>query len=222
MPPDIAIHPVSKRNSLTFLIAACIGCIVCFFLIKLQWFLPAYIVITLTILLFILALAKYLEPKVSISLSPDYFTWHLRHGDVPIEWSNLTWCCLLSVETSRGTKPLHFVGIKVSSLIPVIQNLSLRNAKNLYQEYHCLTLLSSNNETVFEHQKINHKETEHHEFSGIKAQLFTRLVHLKSTWNAELYIPTQTLDRPEEDFVRLVNEYRLASLHQTLQNNEKK
>ncbi|MCO7223945.1 DUF2982 domain-containing protein [Pleionea sp. CnH1-48] len=214
----VKVAPISRRNHQLFIAIACVAGFIAFLLLLTELKLAGYITLVLAIIFLLFGFAKKWEPEFSMTLNQEQLTWHLKQTDIHIPWDNLKQCCLLKASKGDKLMELQYIGVKLWDLTPIVDQISPRAAKSLYHEYRSLlhvSLLESQSRAESlsyvqedaEYWTNSRKE----KVSGLKGMFAARLNQLKHGLGSDLYIPLTSLDRNEQDFVRMINDYKLQA-----------
>ncbi|WMS87145.1 DUF2982 domain-containing protein [Pleionea litopenaei] len=225
-PQTIHIAPMARRNHVTFIVAGLFMSALGLVALQWQYSMFGYLALMPGIVLVLLGLFKWQEPKVSFVLSPQGFCWRVRHGEVLIEWSNIIGLSTLQVNKGQGKTELHYLGLKLWNREAVIQTISLRAAKSLFHEYRSLlhvALMEAQYRGDDVQQLQEDTETwrgdSGQRFDGLKGMFAARLAQLKMFLGADLYIPVTSLDRHQDEFIELFTQYQ-RSIQQLAQEQQ--
>ncbi|MCL1145175.1 DUF2982 domain-containing protein [Shewanella sp. 10N.261.52.F9] len=217
---EILIEPISKRNGITLSVVGVIGLIVGigFFVVGSQFFAPGILCFALGAISTVLGISKLVEPAITIRLTDKGITHFHRRGEVFIAWNNIQRFDQPRVTQGLETIDLPYIGIKLKSLSPVLEAISLRLATGLLTEQRPLLMTASTQEedlSTLENQ-MSEEFTPFIEgndrFKGVLAMFGHRSRLLDANLGYHLYISTDCLDRPADEFIKLLRELQQQSL----------
>lgn len=211
----IKIRPMSRRNHLVFTLFGAIAILVALGLQQHGYKLPGLILLLIGFAVLLLGFFKWREPEYSFELNDQFFTWHLKFGSLRIPWDNVVDLRALTINKGQGKTELHYLGLKLWDLSPVIEQVPLRLAKSLYHEYRSLLHVALL-EAQFRGDDLNQlqEDADHWinqtglKVTDLKGVFAARLHQLKLFLGADLYIPQTSLDRNQEDFIGLFLQYK--------------
>lgn len=222
----IQIRPMSRRNHLVFTLLGIVGIVTSLILQQQGIKLPAYLLLLAAFVLLVFGIFKWQEPEISIELTEQHFCWHFKYGSLQIPWSNIVDIRPLRVNKGQGQTDLHYLGLKLWDLTPVVDSISLRLAKSLFHEYRSLLHVALL-EAQFRQDSTNslQEDAEHwrdangNRITGLKGMFAARLHQLKHYLGADLYIPVTSLDRHQDEFLTLFKQFQ-AKINQQSQTKE--
>nr|WP_275974236.1 DUF2982 domain-containing protein [Shewanella pneumatophori] len=217
---EILIKPVIKRNGITFSVFGCIGvvCGVSLFLLGSEFFAPGIICFALGIIALVLGFSKLAEPEVSLKLSDEGFTYFHRRGQVSVSWDNVQRMDQPRVTQGIDTVSLPYIGVKIKHMSPVLETISLRLAAGLLTEQRPLLMTASTQDedlSVLENQmsaEFTPFIEDNDRFKGVLAMFGHRSKLLGNHLGYHLYISTDALDRPVDEFIALMNKSKQAAV----------
>ncbi|MEE4245660.1 MAG: DUF2982 domain-containing protein [Kangiellaceae bacterium] len=206
---------MARRNHLAFIIAGLLLLIANLLLLKWETGLLPLFMTLVAISLVLFGIAKYYEPQVSFTLSPECLQWHLKYGDVKIPWDDIVDLTGLKVNTKRGDSELHYIGLKLWQLDNVVNSIPLRSAKSLFHEYRSLLHVAlveaqfrQDDVSKIQEDNDSWRSQSGKKIGGIKGMFASRLVTLKHYLGADLYFPITSLDRNQDDFIQMFRQYK--------------
>ena len=211
----IQIKPMSRRNHLVFTLLGLIGVITSLILQQHGIKLPAYLLLLASFVFLVFGIFKWQEPEVSLELTEQHFCWHFKYGSLLIPWSNIVDVRPLRVNKGQGQTDLHYLGLKLWDLTPIIETISPRLAKSLFHEYRSLlhvALLEAqfrqDSSSSLQEDAEHWRDSNGKLITGLKGMFAARLQQLKHYLGADLYIPVTSLDRDQEDFLILFKQFQ--------------
>lgn len=211
---EILIKPVVKRNGLTFSFLGSLGVIagISLFLSGSEFFAPGIVCFALGTIALVLGFSKLAEPEVALKLTNEGFTYFHRRGQVSVAWENVQRIDQPRVTQGIDTIALPYIGVKVKQMSPVLEVISLRLAAGLLTEQRPLLMTASTQEedlSVLENQmsaEFTPFIEDNDRFKGVLAMFGHRSRLLGSHLGYHLYISTDALDRPANEFIALMNQ----------------
>ncbi|MFT5790320.1 MAG: hypothetical protein ACI8SJ_002449 [Shewanella sp.] len=216
----LLIKPVNKRNGLTLTFAGVIGLItgISLFINGSHLFAPGIVCFAFGAISAVLGVSKLLEPEVTLSIDADGIRYFHRRGDVKIAWVNIQRFDQPRVIQGLETLTLPYIGIKLKLIGPILDCISLRLAAGLLTEQRPLLMTASAQDedlSTLENQ-MSEEFTPFIEddsrYKGVLAMFGHRCRILGSHLGFHLYIATDALDRPAEEFMALLREYQRLAL----------
>jgi len=184
-----------------------------------QWRIPAICLMLAALTCAFIGLQKWLEPRESLTLAPDYLEFHHRYGGWSIPWSDVAGAGVPSLSLAWENRPSDYVGIRLDHHDTLLGGISLRLASHLLQEQRDLVRAGFRgqypsrdipSEWLVEADRFH--SAAGREYQGLVAMLGHRMTHMRELFGFELLIPASALDRSPRALARLLNEYRLANL----------
>lgn len=215
----VLIRPINKRNGLTLTFAGASGLIIglILFLSGSHLFAPGIICFASGVIALVLGGAKLVEPDVTAKLTEQGLTYFHRRGQVVINWQNIQRVDQPRVTQGLETLTLPYIGIKLKRVSPVLECISLRLAAGLLTEQRPLLMTASAQDedlSALENQmcaEFTPFIENNDRYKGVLAMFGHRCRLLDSHLGYHLYIATDTLDRPADEFIRLLRDYKLRS-----------
>ena len=214
----IKIRPMSRRNHLVFTLFGALAVGISLGLQQHGYKLPGLILLLIGFAVLLLGFFKWREPEFSFELNDQFFIWHLKYGSIEIPWHNIINLQTLAVNKGQGKTELHYIGLKLWDLSPVVEQIPLRLAKSLYHEYRSLLHVALL-EAQFRRDDLSQLQEDADNWidqSGLKITdlrgiFAARLHQLKQFLGSDLYIPQTSLDRNQHDFIELFLKYKSQS-----------
>ncbi|MCL1051710.1 DUF2982 domain-containing protein [Shewanella abyssi] len=217
----LLIKPINKRNGLTLTFAGITGLItgIALFLNGSHLFAPGIVCFGFGAISAVLGVSKLLEPEVTLSIDTDGIRYFHRRGEVKIAWGNIQRFDQPRVTQGVETLTLPYIGIKLRLIGPILECISLRLAIGLLTEQRPLLMTASAQDedlSTLENQMSEEFTPfieDDNRYKGVLAMFGHRCRILGSHLGFHLYIATDALDRPADEFIALMREYhRLALL----------
>ncbi|EKP0308256.1 DUF2982 domain-containing protein [Aeromonas veronii] len=223
------IKPLVRRNGLTLLLAGAL--IICLMLLLL-WLLvegprlPAYILLLSGLMMALIGWLKLNEPPISLSLCQHALHYHHRYGGWALKWHNIQRIDQPRIHVGWALQPLPYIGFKIKQYDEFLALVTPRLAVHLLTEQRPLLLHALHNEQpqeppVRSHdplQGIDWLEESHfcspqgQHYDGALAMLAQRMTRMRHLLGYDLLIPVSSLDREPDDFLKLLRQYRQASM----------
>ncbi|GIU18832.1 hypothetical protein TUM4261_40100 [Shewanella sp. c952] len=220
----LLIKSPNKRNGFTLTFIGIIGVVIGIglFLAGSHLFAPGIVCFAFGAIAAVLGISKLLEPEVTLSIDPLGIRYFHRRGEVQIGWQNIQRLDQPRVTQGFETITLPYIGIKLKAVGPVLDCISLRLASGLLTEQRPLLMtISAQDEDLSTLE--NQMSTEFTPFieddsryKGVLAMFGHRCRILGNHLGFHLYIATDALDRPAEEFIRLLRSYQ----HQAMLKND--
>lgn len=220
MHETIEIRPLSKRNVLTTALGGLCGLLLSALLFSTLpsiYYLPAMLLVSLSLVALLVAFFKYREPLHSFVLSRDCIHYHHKNGGWKIEWSNVQRIAIPKVTRGLEQSELAMVGIKLKSYQPLLGSISPRLMTNILMEQRPLLLYGLGVEQqeqctsgkcygndLLENDRF--KDCDGTIYTGIQAMLANRMQKLRQGLGFDLFIAASELDRSEHEFVQLLKQ----------------
>jgi hypothetical protein len=222
MPDIIAIRPIARRNHLVFTLAGGLLIVGAIISLKMGAKLPASILVIIGLSLVLFGISKWLEPKQSLELSPQGLRWSLKHGDLFFTWDNIIDLVPLHVNKGQGNVELHYIGLKLWDLTPVVETVAPRLARSLFHEYRSLLHVAlieaqtRQDDTQWLQEDAEFwRNSRGEKITGLKGMFAARLAQLKRYLGSDIYIPLTSLDRNQHDFIAMFRQYRAEVIQTT-------
>lgn len=212
----IEIRALSKRNGFT---SALIGLSALFVgAMMLAWLpeqlrLVSMFVLSAGIVALLIGWFKIREPAHSLLISKQTISYKHRNGEWLLEWNNVQRVDIPTSYQDMQHRPLSVIGIRVNNYEPILENISPRLATNILMEQRPLLLqtLKENcttgncySEGLIEDDSYVSKDGTR--YKGIKAMFANRMTRLRDSLGYDLYINVAELDRPAQEFVKLMRD----------------
>ncbi|MCL1057923.1 DUF2982 domain-containing protein [Shewanella gelidimarina] len=214
------IKPENKRNGLTLTFAGITGLTIGIglFINGSHLFAPGIVCFAFGAISAVLGVSKIFEPEVTVSIDTDGIRYFHRRGEVKIDWDNIQRFDQPRVIQGLETLTLPYVGLKLKLIGPILDCISLRLASGLLTEQRPLLMTASAQDedlSTLENQ-MSEEFTPFIEddsrYKGVLAMFGHRCRILGSHLGFHLYIATDALDRPADEFIALVREYQRLAL----------
>ncbi|WP_298441878.1 DUF2982 domain-containing protein [uncultured Ferrimonas sp.] len=209
---QISVSPLSRRNSLTMLLAGGLCAIAS--TLMLQWQLSLMLLLPTTIAaLFLLTLGvvKRLDPDVSVLVTPKGIGYHHRRGHWRLPWQQVQRIDVVRIDGIE----LPFVGIRLRDPLRHIRKVKPRLALALTTEQRGLQRLADPH-CPDGHCAIFIQHDKQNPFNGVKGAYFNHLHILRNQLGFDLYLPHSMLDRHVSDMAQLLRRCHAQSLQPKL------
>ncbi|NRB22195.1 DUF2982 domain-containing protein [Shewanella sp.] len=213
----VQINSKFKRNSrtLTLVGAILLTISIGLFLSSTAMFAPGMLCFSLGAISIVLGVSKILEPEISLELNQQGLKYHHRRGSIFIEWDNVQ-----RIDIPRGLDgfepiQLPYIGFKLKRINPVLDMIPGRLATGLLTEQRPLLMSAVTlDEDLIEFEAYMNSEftpleVNDERYRGVLAMFGHRCEMLSKNMGFHIYIPIDCLDRPADEFVKLLREYLL-------------
>ena len=213
----VQINSKFKRNSrtLTLVGAILLTISIGLFLSSTAMFAPGMLCFSLGAISIVLGVSKILEPEISLELNQQGLKYHHRRCSIFIEWDNVQ-----RIDIPRGLDgfepiQLPYIGFKLKRINPVLDMIPGRLATGLLTEQRPLLMSAVTlDEDLIEFEAYMNSEftpleVNDERYRGVLAMFGHRCEMLSKNMGFHIYIPIDCLDRPADEFVKLLREYLL-------------
>jgi hypothetical protein len=160
------------------------------------------------LVIFVTGLAKYLQPKFSLYLSPIGIKYHHRYGHWRIKWQQIQRIALIHETLGFEQIQLPYIGIRLIELPALATQISPRLANRLIHEQKPLLALAIKQKRLtleecqlsFEPFKLPSGEL----LKGPLAAFFHHCAVLHHAFGCHLFIPETAVDRELTSFHSLL------------------
>ncbi|MEZ9198429.1 DUF2982 domain-containing protein [Shewanella sp. 10N.286.54.B9] len=212
----LLIKSPNKRNGITLTFIGIIGVVIGIglFLAGSHLFAPGIVCFAFGAIAAVLGISKLVEPEVTLSIDPLGIRYFHRRGEVQIGWQNIQRLDQPRVTQGLETITLPYIGIKLKAVGPVLDCISLRLASGLLTEQRPLLItVSAQDEDLSTLENQMSAEftpfiEDNNRYKGVLAMFGHRCRILGNHLGFHLYIATDALDRPAEEFIRLLRSYQ--------------
>ncbi|TWX73653.1 DUF2982 domain-containing protein [Colwellia sp. C1TZA3] len=208
------IKAVARHHGLFITLTGFIALLIMAWLCSYYWqqarFPLMFMVLACLVTIFI-GLLKLAEPPYSLIVAPETLVFHHRHGRWQLNWQQIRniHCVTNTVGITR--EELNYVGIKLTSIDSIANNISLRLANRMIHEQKPLIHYCIRHQLLtFEQGIINFEPYILKDGSVIKGPLAAFLHQsevLHYALGAHLFIAANNLNSTIDDFVFLANTY---------------
>ena len=220
----LLIKSPNKRNGFTLTFIGIIGVVIGIglFLAGSHLFAPGIVCFAFGAIAAVLGISKLLEPEVTVCINAEGLRYFHRRGEVQIGWQNIQRLDQPRVTQGFETITLPYIGIKLKAVGPVLDCISLRLASGLLTEQRPLLMtVSAQDEDLSTLENQMSAEftpfiEDDSRYKGVLAMFGHRCRILGNHLGFHLYIATDALDRPAEEFIRLLRSYQ----HQAMLKND--
>ncbi len=212
----LLIKSPNKRNGYTLTVIGIIGVAIGIglFLAGSHLFAPGIICFAFGAIAAVLGISKLLEPEVTLSIDLQGIRYFHRRGEVHIDWQNIQRLDQPRVTQGLETITLPYIGIKLKTVGPVLDCISLRLASGLLTEQRPLLItVSAQDEDLSTLENQMSAEftpfiEDNNRYKGVLAMFGHRCRILGNHLGFHLYVATDALDRPAEEFIALLRRYQ--------------
>lgn len=178
--------------------------------------LPLILIILVSLVIIFIGIVKLSEPKFSFKLTPAALSYYHRYGQWRLEWQYISYISQLTETYGIDQKSLPYIGIRLTSLTPIVNSISPRLASRLIHEQRPLLafciryqLLTSEQCTInFEPYIAENNRV----LKGTVAAFLHHTEILKSALGYHLYLPQTALDREINDFSVLLKQCKNSAI----------
>jgi len=219
----LIIKPKSKRNGLFILILGLIFMFICFMLNLAYWHLFKLQLTALMLASFIVVLIGYFknsEPNVSYELTPQTIKYHHRRGEWQINWTDIIRIGGISADIHGEKVRLPYIGIRLSSLESLAKSVPPRLANKLIHEQQELVKLAVKSSQLSVEQgtlSFSEYKTNFKLFKGPVAAWLHQSENLALAYGYHLYLPEDSFDRNQQEFLSLLKQCHTYSAQYTQQ-----
>ncbi|WP_019030108.1 DUF2982 domain-containing protein [Colwellia piezophila] len=169
------------------------------------------------LVIFITGLAKYLQPKHSLCLSPSGINYQHTHGHWQLDWHDVQRISLMHGTLGLTQIRLPYIGIRLLQLSTLAKNISPRLANRLIHEQRPLLAIAIRLEFItLEQSQLNFTSFElpgGEILKGPLAAFFHHTTVLEKAFGYHLFLPETALDRELDEFCRLLNQCMKSSVN---------
>ncbi|MGD8109175.1 DUF2982 domain-containing protein [Vibrio sp. TRT 17S01] len=154
---------------------------------------------------------------VRFTLTATHFQQHLFKGGWVVKWINISKIGLCYYDNDGWQQPMPWIGIKLKHYSPYITSICPRIATDVLLSQRALLYLGAKQvkqTTHFEDIVLDsspYVNSQGNEFSGLHAMLANRMRYQRQYYDYDVFISTNDLDRPAEEFVGLARRYLAAA-----------
>lgn len=213
---SIQIKANAKRNGFTLCLVGMGGV-----LLSALWltFLPdvmqlaGFFLTCVSIVAILIGWFKVREPVYSFSLQRDRLSYVNRFGGWQLDWGNIQRVDVPRILQGLEQKPLELVGIRVKHYEPLLDCISPRLASNILMQQRALLLQADSEQCQTGRcysanllEQDRYKSASGKLYTGMKAMFAHRMARMREVLGYDLFVYQSELDRPAEDFVRLLRD----------------
>ncbi|WP_440873713.1 DUF2982 domain-containing protein [Thalassotalea sp. PLHSN55] len=208
----IEITPIAKNHQYFLLVLGALLLAICLLLNRYFWSdfkLQLMFIMFASFIIFLLGLMKVLSPKISFQLTPASIKYFHSHGQWQISWPNIVRIDSVQAFVQGQFCELPYVGIKLTSLSAIADNISPRLAnKLLHEQQELIHLAIKNNELSLEQGIIDFSPYQGLEktYKGPVAAWLHRSEQLCQAYGFHLFLPKDNVDRDIKAFVKLLRQ----------------
>ncbi len=217
--PEILIKSKARRNKYTTTMLGSVLCLLSWLAANTLW--QAYqlqlIFISLIgLLLIVIGLFKYFEPRFCLSLTPEKINYYHRHGQWSIHWDNIQIIHQPKFNSQNDSGTIPYIGIKLRNLDASSNMITPRLANHLIHEQNPLLVLAAQlNEIDAENTQINfstYKTQDGSEVTGPIAAWLHQTCVLRKLYGCDLYIPVNNFMQSPEQMLTLLKRCQQSAL----------
>lgn len=171
-------------------------------------------ILVLSLIAFIVGIAKLKEPNVIFELDDLGMTFFHAKGDIKLLWKNIQRIDIPKIKQIINGNihydDLPYIGFKLKELNSALSIIGPRLAMSLYsnqKQLLTLSLIQNEHQDLLEKyltQEFSSLDINNQIFTGIKAMFGHRCLALNEELGFHLYLPIDGIDRDVNDFVRLL------------------
>jgi hypothetical protein len=216
--PSIFIKPQSNHNALFLILLAIILFMLTLAMSQHYWR-QFHLVLTFIYLaelvVFITGLAKYFQPKFSLTLTPSYIKYQHRFGQWQLNWQDIQRISLMNETLGINQLQLPFIGIRLTTITALAASISPRLANRLIHEQRPLLAIAIRLKLItFAQSQLNFSPFILANGQIIKGPLAAFMHHssvLHEALGYHLFIPESALDRDLNTFCVLLNQCKQST-----------
>ncbi|MEH0665843.1 DUF2982 domain-containing protein [Vibrio scophthalmi] len=158
-----------------------------------------------------------LKSTVKYTLTSTHFQQHLFKGGWVVKWNNISRIGLCYYDSDGWQQPLPWIGIKLKHYSPYLTGVCPRIATEILLSQRALLYLGAKQHkqgTRFEEivlDSADYHDEDGQAFTGLQAMLANRMRYQRAYYDYDIFISTQDLDRPADEFVGLMRRYLAAA-----------
>lgn len=168
------------------------------------------------LVIFITGLAKYLQPKHSLCLTPSSLKYQHNYGHWQLDWQNVQRISLIHGTLGLTQIRLPYIGIRLLQLATLANKISPRLANRLIHEQRPLLAFAIRLEFItLEQSQLNFTEfvlPSGEVLKGPLAAFFHHSSVLEKALGYHLFLPETALDRELDEFCLLLNQCMKSSV----------
>lgn len=215
----LAIKPSTKRNAYTLTYASAIA-LMLLLSAMLTW--PDYALSLLLLLLaafisMMLGIAKIIEPEISLKLDEAGLTYIHSKGSFHIPWQDIQRFDIPTL--GFPAQELAYLGIKLKRPEALLNSISPRLCSHFIVEQRALLILAMRHHSDCPSCASDHMfdvrdfvSPDKTRYQGLNAMLGHRITLLNQLLGYHIYLSSNCLDRPVEDFLPLLRQYQQQAL----------
>ncbi len=185
---------------------------ICLLFLPDLFFLVGVLLLSASIIAFVMGFFKIKEPKVSLSITKRELTYHHRRGHWCITWDNIQRFDVPRVHKGLEHVDLEMVGIRLRDPDSFLDSISPRLITHLLMEQRPLVTQAESSkcasgrcygDDLIEDQK--HTRPDGTQLTGVIAMFANRMKRLKDGLGYDIFISANELDRTPTEFVALLH-----------------
>ncbi|RUO56334.1 DUF2982 domain-containing protein [Pseudidiomarina homiensis] len=215
---ELKVQPAARRDALSFCIGGVALFAVTMFLYLADFDFPQAAWALLYIAsaaIFLLGVAKMVEPPVSLVITPQNIRYEHRRGTWQLEWDNLLRFDIPRTHRGLELEELPYIGFRVHDMEPVLDSISPRLAVYLVSEQRHLLAAALRREqpelndyTPYYDIPTSYKAPSGKLYRGVQALFAVRCEQLRQLLGYDLYVPASALDRPLDEFCQWMQQVK--------------
>ncbi len=215
---EIQVQPAARKDAISFCIAGVAIFTVTMFLYLAGFALPKAAWALLYIAsaaVFLLGIAKIVEPPVSLMITPLVIRYEHRRGSWELSWDNLLRFDVPRTHRGMELEELPYIGFRVHDMEPVLDSISPRLAVYLVSEQRHLLAAALRREkpelndyTPYYDIPNSYKAPSGKLYRGVQALFAVRCEQLRELLGYDLYVPASALDRPLDEFCQWMQQVK--------------
>ena len=168
-----------------------------------------------SLVIFISGLAKYLQPKYSLSLNPKEIKYQHSHGHWQVDWQQIERISLMNETLGLTTIQLPYIGIRLIQLSVLAKQISPRLANRLIHEQRPLLAFAIQQKFIsLEQGMLNFdvfKLPSGDQINGPLAAFLHHSTVLHKAFGYHLFLPETAIDRELNEFCTLLRQCMQSS-----------
>ena len=170
------------------------------------------------IVLMTIGLSRYLEPANSLSVESESLRYFHRYGQWSVSWHTVQRIFVPSFHYQLERQDIPFIGIKLNQIEQIANQVFPRLASRLLHEQRAILVLAvQQGDITMEQAQLNFspfKMTQGYELTGPIAAWMHQMHALHQAYGAHLFIPLNCIEQSSDELIKLLEQYRRASLTQ--------
>lgn len=167
------------------------------------------LLILVSLVLTFLGVTKIMEPNASFTLKPQYIRYQHKYGYWQLTWPELAHIAEVNESIGLDRINLPYVGVRLTQLNGIANNISPRLASRLIHEHRPLMSFCLQQRLLtFEQSIMNFTpfKLDGEIITGPKAAFLHQTMMLKKALGFHLFLPQSALDRQCDEFAQLLKQ----------------